>query len=404
MRNRTRVRIRGAIAVALLGAGTVCGALAFSAHPASAGAGHQFTVRTPLWSPRRVPGPIVEEADRERTTPSTQELQAALDADVAHYGNSCFLVTKGTQVLATHNANTPLIPASTQKLLTAAAALVKLGPDFRYETKVVATAATGSVTLDRLWLVGSGRPDDRHRRQRRPRPDLARSRNAPRIARGCRGCERGSSDRRDRRRRQPVRQPAIPGHVARDVSRRLRHHADECPGRQPQRHHDRREDRRDGRSGDVRRGGADAIAAGARGRGRGQCRSRGCTGRGHVHCLGSLATAVDHRGVDVQDERQPRRGAPHQGARRSRERARHHRRRGRRDPRHVAGPGRVARRPDDDRRLRPRPGEPVDVWHPRRSGEAGHQAGAAGTRGGPAGGARRRSTGACTPKVAISPT
>src|SRR5262245_11714568 len=50
----------------------------------------------------------------------------------------------------------PLLPASTQKLLTAAAALTTLGADFRFETNVV--AASEGPTLDRLWFVGSGDP------------------------------------------------------------------------------------------------------------------------------------------------------------------------------------------------------------------------------------------------------
>ncbi len=102
---------------------------------ASTDGGHRVAVRTPLWSPRRIPGPIVGAADQQRTTPSAQHLQTALDADVARYGNSCFVVTKGSHVLASHDADTPLIPASTQKLLTAAAGLEKLGSSFRYETK-----------------------------------------------------------------------------------------------------------------------------------------------------------------------------------------------------------------------------------------------------------------------------
>ena len=59
-------------------------------------------------------------------------------------------------MLAAHNAETPLVPASTQKLLTAAAALTTLGADFRFETNVVATS--DGPTLDRLWFVGAGDP------------------------------------------------------------------------------------------------------------------------------------------------------------------------------------------------------------------------------------------------------
>src|SRR5262249_44074417 len=59
-------------------------------------------------------------------------------------------------VLAAVNPDAPLIPASTQKLMTATAALTVLGPDFRYETAAVATDA--GPALGNLWLVGSGDP------------------------------------------------------------------------------------------------------------------------------------------------------------------------------------------------------------------------------------------------------
>ncbi len=55
-------------------------------------------------------------------------------------------------------ADTPRIPASTQKLFTATAALDELGPEFRYETKAVAAAAPKNGEVQHLWLVGSGDP------------------------------------------------------------------------------------------------------------------------------------------------------------------------------------------------------------------------------------------------------
>ena len=55
--------------------------------------------------------------------------------------STCFLVDGSGAQLASHDPDTPLIGASTQKILVAAAMLATLGPDFTYETKVVAPAA-----------------------------------------------------------------------------------------------------------------------------------------------------------------------------------------------------------------------------------------------------------------------
>ena len=82
----------------------------------------------------------------------------------------------------------PLIPASTQKLLTATAALDVLGADFRYETKAVAPAAPRE--RDRRPPVARrlGRPGHHDARGRGParrepahqgRPDAPRSRRSP---------------------------------------------------------------------------------------------------------------------------------------------------------------------------------------------------------------------------------
>lgn len=63
-------------------------------------------------------------------------------------------------VVVDYRANDPFVPASTAKTLTAAAALVKLGPDYRYNTRVLAPNrpdANGVLQGD-LVLQGSGDP------------------------------------------------------------------------------------------------------------------------------------------------------------------------------------------------------------------------------------------------------
>lgn len=105
---------------------------------------------TPLWSPRRVPQPLVDAVGAQR-------LQGVLDSELGGDG-TCFLVDGSGAQLASHNPDTPLIGASTQKILVAAAILATLGPDFTYETKVVAPAAPDNGSVDQLFLVGSGDP------------------------------------------------------------------------------------------------------------------------------------------------------------------------------------------------------------------------------------------------------
>jgi D-alanyl-D-alanine carboxypeptidase/D-alanyl-D-alanine-endopeptidase (penicillin-binding protein 4) len=71
---------------------------------------------------------------------------------------SCVIVQDGATVPYARAGDLALAPASTQKLLVAVAALDRLGPDFRFETTVVAPAAPQDGAVDALWFVGSGDP------------------------------------------------------------------------------------------------------------------------------------------------------------------------------------------------------------------------------------------------------
>jgi D-alanyl-D-alanine carboxypeptidase/D-alanyl-D-alanine-endopeptidase (penicillin-binding protein 4) len=89
---------------------------------------------------------------------SPAALFSTLNAAVAGT-NSCLLVEDGLgRVLYQHQPDTPLIPASTQKLLVAEAALATLGPNYRFTTSVVAAAAPVNGQVATLWLVGDGDP------------------------------------------------------------------------------------------------------------------------------------------------------------------------------------------------------------------------------------------------------
>jgi D-alanyl-D-alanine carboxypeptidase/D-alanyl-D-alanine-endopeptidase (penicillin-binding protein 4) len=130
-------------------AAVVVGVVAFvESEPTSASAPHVAT--TPLWSLRRVPQPVVDAVGAAR-------LQNALNGDFGGDG-TCFLVDGSGAQLASHDPDTPLIGASTQKILVAVSVLSTLGPDFTYETKAVAQAAPHDGAVDRLWLVGGGDP------------------------------------------------------------------------------------------------------------------------------------------------------------------------------------------------------------------------------------------------------
>ena len=110
-------------------------------------------VRTPLLSVRRVPVFLQEpEADR-RLIVSLEASATALP------GDSCVAVSESGRARYGHLADRALVPASTQKILTGAAALALLGPDHRFTTRVVARVEPVEGVIDGdIWLVGSGDP------------------------------------------------------------------------------------------------------------------------------------------------------------------------------------------------------------------------------------------------------
>ena len=136
-------------------AGVLC--LAFGSRGYTEPAAHRAVglsnapLATPLWSPRRVPalfGHAVAAAN----------LQRRLAAITAPYPG-CVSVDTEAGPVARVGAGRAFAGASTQKLLTAAAALAVLGAHHRFETRAVSDATVaGGVLAGDLTIVGGGDP------------------------------------------------------------------------------------------------------------------------------------------------------------------------------------------------------------------------------------------------------
>src|SRR6056297_2582758 len=114
------------------------------------------SVATPLVTPlvdyRRTPRQIVVVSDANR-------LADAMAPMLTFVGDeSCVAVSVDGRLVTARNAATPVIPASTQKLLVAAVALEVLGPEYRFTTTVSALPVVDGVIDGDLFLVGGGDP------------------------------------------------------------------------------------------------------------------------------------------------------------------------------------------------------------------------------------------------------
>jgi len=97
-------------------------------------------------------------APRTTTTLAPPPLGSQLDAALVNT-DACLVVrSAGGGVLYDHQGALPLAPASTEKLLVAAAALVVLGPSYTFTTKVEAAHPPLFGHVGDLWLVGGGDP------------------------------------------------------------------------------------------------------------------------------------------------------------------------------------------------------------------------------------------------------
>ncbi|HEV8627525.1 MAG TPA: D-alanyl-D-alanine carboxypeptidase, partial [Acidimicrobiia bacterium] len=144
-----RPGLRSIATSALAALSLLCGWLAL--RPASSGAAVE-TASRPVWVPDRLPAMLAE-------AQGTVDLERAVDDLVAQSGaRTCLAVYEGERPVLLRRPDESLTPASTQKILIATAALAALGPDFRYETKVVSDAAPRDGAVGTLWIVGAGDP------------------------------------------------------------------------------------------------------------------------------------------------------------------------------------------------------------------------------------------------------
>jgi len=142
--------VRSVVAVLFVVAAAVLAAVAFdSPSPAKT---TSSALSTPMWSPRRLPGFVTSPGDAPRVT-------AALTPSVQGYGDSCFAVVGDGGYVGQYHDDVPLLPASTQKLMTAAVAVSVLGQDHTFTTSVVSDSDPASGSVSKLWIVGGGDPD-----------------------------------------------------------------------------------------------------------------------------------------------------------------------------------------------------------------------------------------------------
>jgi D-alanyl-D-alanine carboxypeptidase/D-alanyl-D-alanine-endopeptidase (penicillin-binding protein 4) len=108
---------------------------------------------TPLLSARRVPDLLRASVADDRMRAAIEPLLASAPAD------SCVVVSNGGRVIVDRNGDQPKAPASTAKLLTAAAILAEFPSQQRLVTRAAAAAGPRDGVIDGdLFLIGGGDP------------------------------------------------------------------------------------------------------------------------------------------------------------------------------------------------------------------------------------------------------
>ncbi len=120
----------------------------------AAGAPPASSASTPVLSARRAPEALARPVAARNLREAVAPVLATAPPD------TCLEVRDGGNVVVSHNASQPLIPASNMKLLVADVALDLLGADTRLSTRFVTDGAPtdGSVVRGNLYMVGGGDP------------------------------------------------------------------------------------------------------------------------------------------------------------------------------------------------------------------------------------------------------
>lgn len=106
---------------------------------------------TPVLSVRRAPQILASAANEDALVSSLGNVGQFVDQ------TSCLVVRSGGRTIYDHGGDTPVAPASNEKLITGAVALEVLGADFTFTTTLLGTVAGGVVNGD-LYLRGGGDP------------------------------------------------------------------------------------------------------------------------------------------------------------------------------------------------------------------------------------------------------
>jgi D-alanyl-D-alanine carboxypeptidase/D-alanyl-D-alanine-endopeptidase (penicillin-binding protein 4) len=107
---------------------------------------------TSMLAYRRTPGELARVAADNELAEALEQLAAFID------GRSCLAVSVDGRPVSSWNGEVAVIPASTNKLLVAGAAIEVLGADYRFSTAVAAPAPVDGVVAGDVYLIGGGDP------------------------------------------------------------------------------------------------------------------------------------------------------------------------------------------------------------------------------------------------------